>query len=71
MEILIINVERSGYSPKQVIDNRDTMTVGELIETLQSYDTEVKVFTAHDNHYTYGGIREGMFEDGEIEEEDY
>lgn len=70
MEILVVNVERSDYSPKQVINNKGTMDVGTLIELLQDYDPDTKIFTAHDNHYTYGGLRIGMFENMWIDEED-
>lgn len=64
-KILVLNVEREGYAPDQV---RDTMTVGELIRFLEDYDKDRKVYIAHDNHYTFSGIREQNFEDDYEEE---
>ena len=68
---LIINTTRSGYNPSQCYS---TMTVGELIEFLSQYDPDTKVYTGHDNQYTFGEIRESQFteyfEDEDEEEED-
>ena len=55
-EIVYINANREGYGIDQV---RHTMTVGELIAYLE-----------HDGGYTYGGITEWCFEDGELDEEE-
>ena len=64
---LIMNTTRSGYSPSQCYS---TMTVGELIEFLQQYAPETKIYTGHDNRYTYGEIRESRFEEYYEDEED-
>ena len=68
---VIMNTRRSGYAPNQC---GHTMTVGELIELLQQFDPEEKVYTGHDNRYTYGSIREydidSFFEEEEEEDED-
>ena len=68
---LIINTTRSGYNPSQCYS---TMTVGELIDFLSQYDPATKVYTGHDNKYTFGEIRESRieeyFEDEDEEEED-
>ena len=55
-EIVYISANREGYGIDQV---RHTMTVGELIAYLK-----------HDDGYTYGGITEWCFEDGELDEEE-
>ena len=51
--------------------NRDqiarTMTVGELIEFLNNFDEDEKIYLSHDNGYTYGGITAYRFE--EIDED--
>lgn len=55
MEVLFINGNRNGYSPKQC---GKTMTVGELIEQLCEYDEDTPVYLNNDNGYTYGSINE-------------
>lgn len=54
MAKVIINVTREGYATDQV---RSTLTIGELIEYLAQFDSDAKVYTSHDNGYTYGGIK--------------
>ena len=64
---VIMNTRRNGYAPNQC---GRTMTVGELIELLEQFDPEEQVFTAHDNRYTYGNIREMDIEFIEDEEDE-
>ena len=64
---LYINANRTGYAPDQI---RHTMTVGELIGYLEQFDKDAQVFLKHDGGYTYGGITEWCFEDGEIGEDE-
>jgi hypothetical protein len=44
------------------------MTVGELIEYLEQFDEDTKVYLSNDNGYTYGSITESSFEESEGEE---
>lgn len=67
MKKLFIEGRREGYSPDQC---RDTMTVGELIEYLEQFEDDTKVFLSNDNGYTYGSITESSFSDEEEEEEE-
>ena len=60
--ILTINAHREGYAPDQIAS---TMTVGELIEFLNNFDEDEKVYLSHDNGYTYGGITASRFEEVE------
>ena len=62
--ILTMKAEREGYAPDQIAR---TMTVGELIEFLNNFDEDEKIYLSHDNGYTYGGITAYRFE--EIDEE--
>ena len=62
---LIIEVHRTGYATSQI---DETMTVGDLIETLEQFEPDALVYTSHDNGYTFGGISESDFD--EIEEDD-
>ena len=55
-----------GYTPEQV---ERTMTVRELIEYLEQFEDNAKVFLKNDNGYTYGGITpDDLEEDCEGEE---
>ena len=62
MEKLIYQTFREGYDIGQV---HSTMTVGELIAFLANYDEDTPVYLSFDNGYTYGGITERGFEEGE------
>ena len=53
MEIVVINATNEGYTPKQV---RHTMTVEEVINQLEQFDPQSKVYLSFDNGYTFGGI---------------
>ena len=65
MKELILHTHRDGYGTDQI---ERTMTVGDLIDFLQELDPEMPVYTGHDNCYTYGPIREDMFEERGTEE---
>lgn len=64
---LFINTKRNGYSTEQC---GNTITVGELIDLLQQYDEDTKIYLKNDNGYTYGSISEWDFEEEEEEEEE-
>ena len=51
--IIYIDADRTGYSTGQV---SSTMTIGELVNYLEQFDEDAKVYLRHDNGYTYGGI---------------
>lgn len=61
---LFIEGRREGYGTDQI---RRTMTVGELIEYLERFDEETKVYLCNDGGYTYGSITESSFD--EVEDE--
>ena len=56
---IVIDTFREGYGFDQI---HKTMTVKELIEFLQDFDEDEKIYLAFDSRWTYGGIKEGMFE---------
>lgn len=67
---LYMDGRREVYDPKDI---RHTMTVGELIELLQGFDEDAKVYISNDNGYTYGSVTEDSFteySEGEEDEED-
>lgn len=61
-ENLILSTKREGYGTDQC---GTTLTVGELIELLQDYDEDMKVYFGNDYRgsywYTYGSITEDDF----------
>lgn len=63
MKRILIHTLREEYDK----DNVKTMTVAELIELLEEFEEDAEVCLSFDYGYTYGGIREDMFE---LEEED-
>lgn len=50
---IYIKAPREGYSPAQI---ERTLTVGQLIDLLEGYDENTKVYLQHDEGYTYGGL---------------
>lgn len=68
MNYVIIEAERTGYSPKQV--RCQAMTAQELIEVLEGFNPNNKVILSFDNGYTYGALREAnICEDYEDDDE--
>ena len=65
MSKLFIQNVRSGYNPEQC---GNTMTVAELIEYLEQFEEDTKVYISNDNGYTYSAIRENHFFENEGEE---
>ena len=66
MKRLIILAQRESYG----MDDVRTMTVRELREALEEFDDDAEVILSHDSGYTYGGIRYGMMEEQEDEEDE-
>lgn len=67
MERVIIETFSQGYTFSQV-DN--TMTVGELIQLLQEYDENAKIYLSYDNRYTVSGLTSSMIESEEADEDE-
>lgn len=60
MPKLYLNTKRNGYDVGQC---GPTMTVGELMNLLEDFDPETKLYLKNDGGYTYGSIRESDFEE--------
>lgn len=58
MANIIIKSHRDGYTIDQV---GNTMTVGQLIEYLQHFHEDDKLYVSHDKGYMYSGIHEDDF----------
>ena len=55
MKALYIEGKRNGYGIDQC---GRTLTVGELIELLEQFDSDRPIYLRNDNGYTYGSITE-------------
>ena len=64
---LFIEGRREGYSTEQV---GRTMTVRQLIDFLNNFDDDTRIYLNNDNGYTYGSITESSFEEKFDDEED-
>ena len=67
MIALTIEATRVGYSLHQV---GSTMTVRELIDFLEQYKDETKVYISNDGGYTYGAIKESLINEEEIDDDE-
>jgi len=65
--VLYISANSEGYGIDQI---RHTMTVRDLIDSLEQFDEETQVYLKHDGGYTYGGITQWCFEEDTPEEEE-
>lgn len=65
MSYVTIETKREGYAPNQC---GNTWTVGQLINYLEQFDEDEKIYLSNDNGYTYGSIREYQID--EVYEED-
>lgn len=70
-EVIVIGVERTDYSIKQVLSNRNTMSVKDLKQFLERYDDddETPIVFSHDNGYTYGPLRKFAINTAELNED--
>ena len=57
-QVLIIEAKREGYTIEQAENEREAITVGELISLLEDFDEGTKVYISNDNGYTYGSVTE-------------
>ena len=64
---VMIESNRNGYKPEQC---GKTLTVRELIEQLQGYDEDAKVYISNDEGNTFGSLNQwsitGQDEDEEV-----
>ena len=57
-QVIIIEAKREGYSIEQAENEREAITVGELMQMLEDFDEGTKVYISNDNGYTYGSVTE-------------
>lgn len=68
MKYLILQTSRKGYSAEQAEEWESALTVGELIEVLNGYNKDLKVYFDNDNGYTYGSVTEDCIDEEEEKE---
>lgn len=62
--MVYINGNRNGYSEEQC---GYTMTVAEMVDYLNQFDDDEKIYLRNDNVYTFGSINEiDIYEDSNI-----
>ena len=64
---LLLKTKRTGYSIKQVLDEKSTLTVQEMIDYLSDFDPELPILFSNDDNYTFGEMDDDSFQEIEIE----
>lgn len=70
MRYVIFQTSRKGYSAQQAEEWDTALTVRELINVLQGYPQDEKVYFDNDDGYTYGSVTEDCIDEEEYEEEE-
>lgn len=68
MSRLIIHTNRDGYNYEQC---GPTMTVQELMELLEEFDPDSKIYLNFDNGYTFGSLTRYRIEEEFDEDNEY
>ena len=69
-QVLIIEAKREGYSIEQAENEREAITVGELMQMLEDFDEDTKVYISNDNGYTYGSVTEYRIREDWVDEDE-
>ena len=69
-QVLIIEAKREGYSIEQAENEREAITVGELMQMLEDFDEGTKVYISNDNSYTYRSVTEYRIREDWVDEDD-
>ncbi len=68
MTVVTIEGRRDHYSASECA--KHTTTVGELINILEGYDSDVPIMLNNDEGYTYGEIWASTIEEEDVEDDD-
>lgn len=63
-----INVHSKAYGPEDLFEK--TLTVGDLIDTLEDYDEDLPVILSFDRGYSFGPISDQDIDEEELDEDD-
>ena len=62
--------KREGYTIEQAENEREASTVGELMQLLEDFDEDTKVYISNDNGYTYGSVTEYRIREDWVDEDE-
>ena len=68
--VIIIEAKREGYTIEQAENEREAITVGELMQMLEDFDEDTKVYISNDNGYTYGSVTEYRIREDWVDEDE-
>ena len=68
--VIIIEAKREGYNIEQAENEREAITVGELMQMLEDFDEDTKVYISNDNGYTYGSVTEYRIREDWVDEDE-
>ena len=68
--VIIIEAKREGYNIEQAENEREAITVGELMRLLEDFDEDTKVYISNDNGYTYGSVTEYRIREYWVDEDE-
>ena len=68
--VIIIEAKREGYTIEQAENEREAITVGELMQMLEGFDEGTKVYISNDNSYTYGSVTEYRIREDWVDEDE-
>ena len=68
--VILIEAKREGYTIEQAENEREAITVGELMQMLEDFDEDTKVYISNDNGYTYGSVTEYRIREDWVDEDD-
>lgn len=68
--VIIIEANREGYTIEQAENEREAITVGELMQMLEYFDEDTKVYISNDNGYTYGSVTEYRIREDWVDEDE-
>ena len=69
-QVIIIEAKREGYSIEQAENEREAITVGELMQMLEGFDEGTKVYISNDRGYTYGSVTEYRIREDWVDEDE-
>ena len=69
-QVIIIEAKREGYTIEQAENEREAITVGELMQMLEDFDEDTKVYISNDNGYTYGSVTEYRIREDWVDEDE-
>ena len=69
-QVIIIEAKREGYTIEQAENEREAITVGELMQMLEDFDEGTKVYISNDNGYTYGSVTEYRIREEWVDEDE-